>query len=52
MFSDKDEFDENEQPCCPNPDIVTNEDGIRVCRNCGLTFGQAFVESERSGLYE
>ena len=27
--------------------IVTNEDGLRVCRNCGLTFGQAYVESER-----
>jgi transcription initiation factor TFIIB len=39
--------DDDEQPCCPNPDIVTNEDGIRVCRNCGLTFGQAYVESER-----
>jgi transcription initiation factor TFIIB len=47
VFQDKDEYDEDQQPCCPNPDIVTNEDGIRVCRNCGLTFGQAFVESER-----
>lgn len=42
----KDDYD-NDQPCCPNPDIITNEDGLRVCRNCGLTYGQAYVESER-----
>jgi transcription initiation factor TFIIB len=47
VFQNKDEYDDDGQPCCQNPDIVTNEDGIRVCRNCGLTFGQAFVESER-----
>ncbi len=46
MYPVKDEYDDN-QPCCPNPGILINEDGIRVCRNCGMTFGQSFVGSER-----
>ena len=47
MSFEQDDFDENEQPCCLNPDIFTNDDGIRVCWNCGMTFGQTFVDSER-----
>lgn len=44
MFKDQDDDDE---PCCPSPDVIVNDDGTRVCQNCGLTFGQAFVDSER-----
>ena len=29
MSFEQDDFDENEQPCCLNPDIFTNDDGIR-----------------------
>jgi transcription initiation factor TFIIB len=47
MMSPDDFDNDDEQPCCANPDIVTNEDGLNVCRNCGLTMGRAFVESER-----
>ena len=47
MSFEQDDFDENEQPCCLNPDIFTNDDEIRVCRNCGMTFGQTFVDSEQ-----
>ena len=39
--------EEEEEPCCDNPDITISDDGIRVCRNCGLTFGQELVSSER-----
>src|SRR5271157_2123171 len=39
--------EEEEEPCCDNPDLTISEDGIRVCRNCGLTFGQEMVSSER-----
>ncbi len=41
-----DDYDDDEQ-CCPNPNIIVNEDGTRVCTNCGLTFGQSFVDNER-----
>lgn len=41
-----DDFDD-ETSCCDAPDIIVNEDGTRVCQNCGLTFGQSFVDSER-----
>ncbi|HMF31594.1 MAG TPA: hypothetical protein VKK79_09280 [Candidatus Lokiarchaeia archaeon] len=39
--------EEEEESCCSNPDLTISEDGIRVCRNCGLTFGQEMVSSER-----
>ncbi len=38
---------EEDEPCCDNPDILITDDGIRVCRNCGLTFGQEMVSHER-----
>jgi len=38
---------EEDEPCCPSPDIITNPEGMRVCQSCGLTFGQTFVDSER-----
>lgn len=47
MYPNNLDYEDDDTPCCPNPDIFTNEDGVKVCRNCGLTFGQAFVESER-----
>ncbi|MHA1584266.1 MAG: transcription initiation factor IIB, partial [Promethearchaeota archaeon] len=41
-------YDEDEEEkCCPNPSIISNEDGLRVCQNCGMTFGQAYADSER-----
>ncbi|MHA1777423.1 MAG: hypothetical protein DRO88_04945 [Promethearchaeia archaeon] len=39
--------EEEDEPCCPNPDIIVNAEGMRVCQNCGLTFGQTFVDNER-----
>ena len=39
--------EEDDEPCCSNTEIVVNEDGTRVCSNCGLTFGQELVDSER-----
>ncbi|OLS15372.1 MAG: transcription initiation factor IIB [Promethearchaeota archaeon CR_4] len=39
--------EEEEEHCCDNPDPIISEDGIRVCRNCGLTFGQEMVCHER-----
>jgi transcription initiation factor TFIIB len=39
--------EEEEAPCCENPDLMISDDGIRVCRNCGLTFGQEMVSHER-----
>ena len=47
MFKDNfRELDENE-PCCKDPNIITNPDGARVCCNCGLTFNQVLVDTER-----
>ena len=46
MYS-KRNVDYDDEPCCKNPELVVNDDGTRVCRNCGLTFGQAFVDTER-----
>jgi hypothetical protein len=46
MTMSYEEFDED-QPCCVKPDIITTDDGLRVCRNCGLTFGHAYEESEQ-----
>ncbi len=40
-------FPAEETPCCDAPDIAIAEDGTRVCRHCGLTFGQEFVAQER-----
>jgi len=45
-FKKPPEIDEDE-PCCKNPEIIVNDDGTRVCKNCGLTFGQKFIDSER-----
>lgn len=42
-----DDYDDSDEPCCQDPDIIVNEDGTRVCTNCGLTFGQTLVDSER-----
>lgn len=49
MFKQPNRFDdgEDDQPCCPQPEIIVSRDGMRVCQNCGMTFGQAFVDSER-----
>ncbi|MCP4760272.1 MAG: hypothetical protein GY870_00725 [archaeon] len=43
-FNDEEEFN---GPCCNNPDIGVSGDGLKVCRACGMTFGQAFVSQER-----
>ena len=46
-------FDEEfEEECCATPEIVENEDGMRVCANCGLVLGQAFVSSEKTWLIQ
>jgi transcription initiation factor TFIIB len=40
-----DEYDD--QPCCADPQITVNEDGMRVCTNCGVVLGIAFVSTEK-----
>jgi len=45
-FDEEDEEDET-SPCCARPDIGVSADGLRVCRTCGMTFGQSFVSQER-----
>jgi transcription initiation factor TFIIB len=47
MFPNKFDSYDDEDPCCQDPLIVVNDDGTQVCKNCGLTFGQTFVDSER-----
>jgi transcription initiation factor TFIIB len=39
--------EEQDEPCCPEANIINNSDGMRVCTSCGMTFGQAFVDNER-----
>jgi transcription initiation factor TFIIB len=41
------DYEDSDQPCCPEPSIIVNDDGTKVCSNCGLTFGQALVDTER-----
>ena len=33
--------------CCKNSDIGISSDGLNVCKNCGLTFGQSYKSQER-----
>jgi transcription initiation factor TFIIB len=39
--------DFDNQKCCKNPNIGTSFDGLHVCKNCGMTFGQSFSSQER-----
>ena len=41
-----DEIDENEK-CCDNPHIISSADGTKVCDNCGMVFGQDYIQQER-----
>ena len=43
-FCPEDEMDET--PCCAEPDII-EEEGERICRNCGMVIGRAFVSIEK-----
>jgi transcription initiation factor TFIIB len=40
------EKDNEDEPCCSNPNIH-NDDGMRVCHNCGLVLGRSFVATEK-----
>ncbi len=42
-FYEKDNEDES---CCSDPDIH-NDDGMRVCHNCGMVLGRSFVATEK-----
>jgi transcription initiation factor TFIIB len=42
---DKDLDDEG--PCCAAPEIIVNEEGMRVCCSCGLVLGRAYVSTEK-----
>ena len=44
--SDND-FDNLNDQCCNEPNIVTNSEGQRVCRNCGLCYGTSLISTER-----
>ncbi|MHA1718453.1 MAG: transcription initiation factor IIB [Promethearchaeota archaeon] len=41
------EKDYEDEPCCSNPDIHDNDEGMRVCYNCGLVLGRSYVSSEK-----
>jgi transcription initiation factor TFIIB len=51
MYNNYSKFNEDEDEknyiCCDNPNIGVSGDGLRVCRTCGMTFGQSFVSQER-----
>ena len=40
------EKDYEEEPCCSNPDLH-NDDGMKVCHNCGMVLGRSFVATEK-----
>jgi transcription initiation factor TFIIB len=42
-----DDNDYSDQPCCAEPEITINEDGMQVCMNCGVVLGIAFVSTEK-----
>ena len=46
-YSNLDEENDSNFVCCDSPDIGVSGDGLRVCRTCGMTFGQSFVSQER-----
>jgi len=33
--------------CCDNRDIGVNEDGLYVCRNCGMVYGNNYVDTQK-----
>lgn len=39
--------DYEDETCCSNPQIIINEEGMRVCTNCGLVISRAFVTQEK-----
>lgn len=39
--------DYEDETCCSNPQLVVNEEGMRVCTNCGLVVSRAFVTQEK-----
>ncbi len=41
------DLDIDHEKCCNDPDIVLNNEGQKVCRNCGLCYGVTFISSER-----
>ncbi|MBD3353921.1 MAG: hypothetical protein GF364_20735 [Candidatus Lokiarchaeota archaeon] len=43
----KDSYKSPEINCCQNPKIIKNEEGILVCSNCGVTYGQSYLFEER-----
>lgn len=40
------EKDNEDEPCCSNTDIH-NDDGMRVCHNCGMVLGRSYVATEK-----
>ncbi|MCF2139423.1 MAG: hypothetical protein K9W44_05140 [Candidatus Lokiarchaeota archaeon] len=41
------EYDDFDNECCNSPDIIVNSEGMRVCSNCGLVLGRAYVSHEK-----
>jgi transcription initiation factor TFIIB len=41
-----DDYDSDE-PCCASPAITVNDEGMRVCTNCGIVLGIAYVSTEK-----
>ncbi|UYP46180.1 Transcription initiation factor IIB [Candidatus Lokiarchaeum ossiferum] len=41
------EKDYEDEQCCPTPEILVNNEGMRVCTNCGLVLGRAYVSAEK-----
>lgn len=41
------ESEDDDGPCCNDPQIIVNDEGMRVCTNCGIVLGQSFVSTEK-----
>jgi len=39
--------DYEDEKCCATPSIIIYDEGMRVCQNCGLVLGRAYVSVEK-----
>ena len=45
-YNENNDDDDNLQ-CCSEPSIIINDEGMRVCQNCGLVLGRAYISQEK-----
>ncbi len=39
--------DDEDEPCCQAPELITNADGMTVCQNCGIVTGRNLIGVEK-----